>query len=94
MFRHFYTQLEPGLFGMVLLRLISSLIELTAAITMFYFNDVRKALMINSSLAIIGPIVFITATSFGLISVANSLSFGKLFLIFIGVLFILIGILK
>lgn len=93
MFRSFQTSLDPGLFGMVLLRFISSMIELSAAIAMFYLNDVRKALVINSLLAAIGPIVFIVATSIGLISVANSVSFGKLFLILIGVAFILIGIL-
>ncbi|WP_379669215.1 YqhV family protein [Pueribacillus sp. YX66] len=93
-FRNFQTQLEPGLFGMVLLRVISSMIELTAAIAMFYFNDIRKALVINSFLAVVGPLVFISATSIGLISVANTVSFGKLSLIIIGVIFILIGILK
>lgn len=93
-FRNFHAQLEPGLFGMAILRVISSMIELSAAIAMFYLNDVRKALVINSFLAVVGPMVFIAATSIGLISVANSVSFGKLFLIIIGVIFILIGILK
>lgn len=93
-FRSFQSQLEPGLFGMALLRVISSMIELSAAIAMFYFNDVKKALVINSFLAVVGPMVFITATSIGLISVANTVSFGKLFLIIVGVIFILIGILK
>lgn len=93
-FRDFHISFEPGLFGMALLRFFSSMLELTAAIVMLYFNDIKKALIVNSLLAVVGPIVFITATSIGLISIANSVSFGKLFLIVIGVIFILIGILK
>ncbi|PWA13309.1 DUF2619 domain-containing protein [Pueribacillus theae] len=93
-FRTFQAQLDPGLLGMAVLRLFSAMIECSAAIAMIYFNDVKKALVINSLLAIVGPIIFITATSLGLISVAGSVSYGKLLLIIIGVGFILIGILK
>ncbi len=93
-FQNIQENLVPGLLGMAFLRVISSLIEFSAAVAMIYFNDVKKALVINSFLAVVGPMVFITATSIGLISMADGISYGKLFLIIIGVLFILIGILK
>ena len=90
-FRHV---MDPGLFGMAVLRLLSALIECSAALLMLYLNDVKKALVINSLLAVVGPMIFITTTSIGLIAVAGSVSYGKLFLICIGVALILIGILK
>ena len=93
-FCHVYSHFDPGLFGMALLRLLSSLVECTAALLMLYFNDVKKALVINSLLAVIGPLIFIMTTAVGLIAVAGSLSYGKLLLICLGVALILIGILK
>jgi len=86
--------LHNGIFEMGMLRIVSSFLELCAAIAIFYFNDIKKALVVNSILAIIGPIIFMTITSLGLIQISHSLSFGKLFLIVIGIAFILIGILK
>lgn len=90
----FHSHLDPGIFGMALLRFCSALIELSAAFAMLYVNDIKKALAINSLLAIIGPIIFITATTIGLVNIAGAVSYGKLFLICLGVLLILIGILK
>lgn len=89
-----FQSLQNGIFEMGMLRIVSSFIELCAAIAIFYLNDVKKALMVNSFLAVIGPMIFMTITSIGLIHISHSLSFGKLFLIIIGVMFILIGILK
>ncbi|AGA24216.1 Hypothetical protein YqhV [Bacillus subtilis subsp. subtilis str. BSP1] len=40
------------------LRVLSSMIELTAAIVMLVTNDVRKAVVVNSILAIVGPLIF------------------------------------
>ncbi|UTW70691.1 YqhV family protein [Anaerobacillus sp. HL2] len=77
---------------MVVLRLISGLIEILAATLMLKFNAVNKALMINAALAIVGPIILITTMSIGLIGIAEKLSFSKLFLVSLGVLFILVGL--
>ena len=50
--------------------------------------------MINGMLALVGPIVMVSSFTIGLVSVADQLSFGKLIMIVIGVLFILIGVFK
>ena len=55
-------------------------------------NQVDKALIINSSLSIVGPIIFIVATGIGLYSIANDLPLTKLFWILLGVAFIIYGI--
>jgi hypothetical protein len=59
---------------------------------MLVFNDVAKAIIINSFLAIVGPIVLISTMAIGLIGIAGDISYGKLLLIGIGVLFIVLGI--
>ena len=45
--------LESALLYMVLLRFLSGSIELSAATLMWKFNDLEKALMINSMLALV-----------------------------------------
>ncbi|OIJ16042.1 hypothetical protein BKP35_03410 [Anaerobacillus arseniciselenatis] len=90
--KNWIAALETAVLGMVILRLISGLIEITAATLMLKFNTVDKALMINAALAIVGPIILITTMSIGLIGMADKLSFSKLLLIGCGVLLILIGL--
>lgn len=84
--------IETAVLGMVILRMISGLIEITAASLMLKFNAVDKAVMINASLAIVGPIILVLTMSIGLVGMADKLSFSKLSLIAIGVLLILIGV--
>lgn len=86
------TTIETAVLGMVILRMISGVIEITAATLMLKFNAVDKALMINAALAVVGPIILITTMSIGLIGVAEKLSFSKLLLIGCGVILILIGL--
>jgi len=80
--------------GMALLRFISGSIELTAGILMLKLNSVERALFLNASLAIVGPIILIATTSIGLIGISDRLSFSKIALIFGGLLLIIIGIRK
>jgi hypothetical protein len=80
--------------GMFTLRMISGTIEILAAIWMLRLNQIDKALMINASLAIIGPIVLLTTTTIGLIGLADKMSFSKMIWIVIGVSFMFMGILK
>lgn len=87
-------QVDQAVLSMAALRVISSVIELTAAICMLAFNDVRKAVVINSMLAIIGPMIFILTMTIGIYQLSEQLSYAKLILIGIGVLFILVGIYK
>ncbi|WNF37817.1 YqhV family protein [Bacillaceae bacterium IKA-2] len=84
--------IETAVLSMVILRMISGVIEITAATLMLKYNAVDKALMINAALAIVGPIILITTMSIGLIGVAEKLSISKLLLIGCGVLLILIGL--
>ncbi|WP_170885506.1 YqhV family protein [Bacillus alkalicellulosilyticus] len=86
--------LEAAVMGMVAIRLISGMIELTAAALMFKFNSIEKAVAINALLAVVGPIVLISTMTVGLIGMADKLSFGKLLLIGAGVALILIGLKK
>ncbi|WP_409303849.1 YqhV family protein [Peribacillus sp. SCS-155] len=86
--------LEKAVLLMALLRFISGSIEISAALLMIKLNDVEKALLVNSSLALVGPIVLILTTTIGLLGISEKLSFSKLAFIFTGVALILIGIRK
>lgn len=86
--------IESAVLGMVVLRVISGLIELTAAGLMFKFNSVEKAIAINAMLAIVGPLILITTMTIGLVGMAGKLSVSNLLIIGLGVLLILIGIKK
>lgn len=81
-------------FVMALLRFISGSIELSAGILMLKLNNVEKALLINTSLAIVGPLILIISTSIGLLGISDKLSLSKILLIFTGLLLIIIGIRK
>ncbi|MCM3762740.1 YqhV family protein [Alkalihalobacillus oceani] len=85
---------EMTLLVMVGLRVLSGLIELTAAGLMLRFNSVEKAIGLNAMLVIIGPTIFITSIAVGLIGMSDRLSISKFAFIGAGVLLILIGIRK
>ncbi|WP_449622938.1 YqhV family protein [Robertmurraya sp. Marseille-Q9965] len=84
--------LEKAIIGMALLRMLSGSIEIMAALLFLKVNNVEKALIINSSLALIGPIVLIVTTTIGLIGIAEKISFVKMLWIFCGVGLILYGV--
>ncbi|HHY73081.1 MAG TPA: YqhV family protein [Bacillus bacterium] len=92
--RRWLLLIDSTVMSMAGLRILSALIELSAAITMLFLNDVRKALAVNAFLAIVGPTVLITTMSIGLIHLADELSLSKLLFIGLGVAFILYGIYK
>ena len=80
--------------GMAVIRMLSGSLEFLAGLLMLKFNNVEKALLINSGLAILGPAVLITTTTIGLIGIADKLSPSKFLWILAGVSCIFIGILK
>lgn len=80
--------------SMVALRLLSGSIEIIAAYFMFRYNQIEKALLINSGLALVGPFILITTTTVGLVGIADRLSFSKLAWIITGVSCLFIGIIK
>lgn len=79
------------LLAMITLRILSGLIELTAACLMYYFNKVETAIRINAVLGIVGPVILIIVTFLGLIEISHQLTLKKLFLIFLGVCLIFAG---
>ena len=80
--------------AMALLRVLSGSIELIAAFLIYRSNSVEKALLVNSSLALVGPLVFIAVTTLGLVGIADKLSYTKLLWIAAGLACLFIGILK
>lgn len=84
--------IEKVVLGMALLRILSGSIELLAAFFMIKFNSIEKAVMINTSLALVGPIIFILTTTIGLMGIVGNISFVKLLWIFLGICFIFIGV--
>jgi hypothetical protein len=94
MMKRWLSMIEPAVLSMAGLRFLSAVIELSAAIVMLLFNDVKKAVAVNAFLAIVGPIIFITTMTIGLLSLTDELSFSKLFFIAIGIGFILFAIYK
>ncbi|WP_164219149.1 YqhV family protein [Virgibacillus sp. YIM 98842] len=89
-----FTLLEKAVIWMALLRLISGSIEVFAAYLMVKFNEVDKAVIINSSLAFVGPLILIFTTTIGVIGMSDKLSFGKFFWILLGILLIIYGVKK
>jgi putative exporter of polyketide antibiotics len=87
-----FHMLEKAVLGMAVLRVISGSIEILAALLMLKINEVDKALIINSSLAFVGPMVLILTTTIGLLGIAEKVSFAKILWILLGVGCILIGV--
>lgn len=86
--------IDKFVLGMVALRFMSGSIEVLAAFIMLRLNQVEKALMVNSALALVGPIVLISTTALGLIGVADKISFNRLIWVICGITFLFIGIFK
>jgi hypothetical protein len=80
--------------SMASLRVLSGCLEIIAALIMLRLNQVEKAILVNSGLAVVGPLVLLTTTTIGLVGIADKLSFGKLLWILTGVTLLFIGILK
>lgn len=80
--------------SMAMLRLLSGSIEIMAALLMLRFNQIEKALLVNSGLALVGPLVLLTTTTIGLVGLADKLSIGKFVWVLAGVACLFIGILK
>ncbi|MFE5322910.1 YqhV family protein [Paenibacillus sp. NPDC056579] len=80
--------------SMASLRIFSGCLEIIAALIMLRLNQIDKALMVNTGLAMVGPLVLLTTTTLGLVGLADKLSFGKMIWVLVGVSCIFIGILK
>ncbi|GKU79662.1 YqhV family protein [Paenibacillus sp. L3-i20] len=80
--------------SMAMLRILSGSIELCAALIMLRMNDIEKSLIVNSSLALIGPLILIATTTIGLVGLSDKLSASKFIWVAVGVTCLMIGILK
>ncbi|MCM3078040.1 MULTISPECIES: YqhV family protein [Brevibacillus] len=85
---------EKAIMGMAALRVFSGSLEILAALLILKVNQVEKALLINSGLAIVGPLVLLTSTAIGLIGISDRISFAKIAWIMVGISCILIGVRK
>lgn len=81
----------PILTSMAVMRIISSLIELTAAFLFLKSKSVETALRINAVLGLIGPIIFMGVSLLGITGLSGKVSLAKLIIILAGVLLVLIG---
>ncbi|MCL6625734.1 YqhV family protein [Alicyclobacillus shizuokensis] len=78
-------------YAMAGLRVMSGLLELTAAILMLYAGTAAKALQINGALALVGPFILVSVTTLGVAGLAEHLAWGRVLWIVIGVACILYG---
>ncbi|KGA97911.1 hypothetical protein AJ85_03565 [Alkalihalobacillus alcalophilus ATCC 27647 = CGMCC 1.3604] len=92
--KSWFVSIELALIIMVGFRVLSGLIEISAAMLMLKLNSIEKAIGVNAVLAIIGPTIFILSVVVGLVGMSDKLSFSKFLFIGAGVMLILIGIRK
>lgn len=92
--KHWLRSIDPSVMAMAGMRMVSAFIELSAALLMFVFNDVKKALAVNAALAVVGPTVMMVTMAIGLLSLADELSFSRLGLVALGIALILFAIYK
>lgn len=81
--------IEKALLFIIILRLLSGSIELSAAMLMIKFNDLEKAFYINSLLALVGPIVLIVTTGIGLTGLSEKISLTRMVCLFAGIILII-----
>ncbi|MEG0385402.1 DUF2619 domain-containing protein [Solibacillus cecembensis] len=84
--------MQTALIYIVLLRILSGSVDIIAAYIMFKLNDLEKAFIVNSSLALIGPIIFIITTGIGLSGLSDKISFAKMICLLSGVTLIFISL--
>lgn len=83
--------MEPMLLSMAIIRLLSSIMEFTAAMFFLKSKSIEKALRINAFLGLLGPLVFVTVSSLGIISIADKIPVKRLVIVILGVMLIIIG---
>lgn len=82
---------DKTVYGMAAIRILSSLIEFSAAMLMLYVGTAQRALQVNAALALVGPMILVSVTMLGLWNLAGSVSLTRIAFILVGVGFILYG---
>ncbi len=77
--------------GMVVIRLLSATVELTAAFLMWRLQRLDTAVRINGFLGMVGPLILTTTMALGLAGLAGKMPLGKMLWIGCGVICILWG---
>ena len=82
---------DKTVYAMAGIRILSSLIEFSAAMLMLYLGTAPRALQVNAALALVGPIILVSVTMLGLWNLAGSVSITRIIAILLGVGLILYG---
>lgn len=80
--------------GMAILRILSSMIEFSAALLMLKINQVESALKVNAALALVGPTIMMAVMALGLFGLAGKIQLQKMIYIVLGVGLIFYGLNK
>ncbi|MFD1927909.1 YqhV family protein [Sporosarcina siberiensis] len=84
--------IEKALLTIIILRIFSGSVDITAALLMYRFNDLEKAFYINTLLALVGPVVLIITTGVALLGLAEKISIIRMVFLFSGIILILISL--
>jgi len=76
---------------MAAVRMLSSAIELCAALLMLRLARLEAAVQINAGLGLVGPLVLVTTTLLGIAGLAGKVPWTRIGLIAAGVLLIVVG---
>lgn len=77
--------------AMGLMRIVSGLIEVAAAVLILRFARLETAMQINAALGLVGPAVFIGVTVLGVAGLTGKVSATKLLMIVVGVTLVFLG---
>lgn len=87
----FFILPDRHVLAMAAMRVLSSLIEFTAAMLMLKLNQVEAALKINATLALVGPTIMMLVMALGLWGLAGKVAPNKMLAIILGVGLIFYG---
>lgn len=73
-----FFSVDKFVLGMAGLRILSGIIEFSAALLMLKLNRVDQALKVNATLALIGPTIMMSVMALGLIGLAGKLPLNKM----------------
>ncbi len=82
---------EKMIWAMRLMRGLSAVVEVTAALLFLRMNDAGSILRVNSLLGLIGPFIFIGVSAFGIAASVNTFPLKKIIMILAGVLMVIWG---
>lgn len=80
---------EKALLAIIIMRIFSGSVDITAAFLMYKFNSLEKAFYINTLLALVGPVVLIITTGIALFGLAEKVSVIRMVCLFTGIVLIL-----